>query len=75
MIPSEYPLRDIYTLKNYIKLPLWKLKQEMMLSDETLIRKKEGKLREIHNSGFREYLAMLYCSFRAITDEQIKTSR
>lgn len=40
LIQSEYPLRDIYTLKNYIKLPLWKLKQEMMLSDEILIRKK-----------------------------------
>ena len=42
LIPSKYPLRDIYTLKNYIKLPLWKLKQEMMFSDETLIRKKRG---------------------------------
>ena len=40
LIPSKYSLRDIYTLKNYIKLPLWKLKQEMMLSDETFIRKK-----------------------------------
>ena len=42
LIPSKYPLRDIYTLKNYIQLPLWKLKQEMMFSDETLIRKKRG---------------------------------